>query len=115
MSIEYCSTNQRCNFEGDLTSSDFEDLRNNATLHTLQTDKPITPKNWELLESELFSIRKDVALRVYGFYGQECNISNIASIPSIRHFYADCLQSCIGLETLKELKNLSTLSVGKKI
>jgi hypothetical protein len=112
MTIEYCSTQHRCNFEGELTTSEFEDLRNNATLHTLQTDKPIAPSNWKRLEAEFFSIRKDVSFRVYGFYGEECHISNIALIPSLKHFYADCLRSCEGLEALKDLKNLSTLSLG---
>lgn len=83
MSISYRNTKHRCNFE---------DLRNNSTLHTLQTDKPIALKNWEEFEKEFLSIRKDVSLRGDGFYDEECDISNIASIPSIRHFSADCLQ-----------------------
>lgn len=112
MAIKYCSTRHRCNFEGKLSFTDIQELVNNKTLHTLQTDKPVCQYNCELLEEEFFSKRKDVSFRMYGFYGKECDISNISLIPSLKHFYADCLKSCKGLEALTELQNLETLSIG---
>jgi len=112
MPIKYFHTKHRCNFEGLLTSQEIAELRNNKTLQTLQIDKPVDSRNWALLNEELFSQRKDVALRFYGFYNDECDISAIQYMPYLRHLLVDCLSSCRGYEYLNALPELETLSIG---
>lgn len=111
MTIKFANTKYRCNFEGLITENDVEELKCVKTLHTLQTDKPIEPCNWPLLE-KFFSYRTDVSLRMYGFYGEQCDLSGVEHIPSLRHLYFDCLKTCEGYSAIAKLQNLETLSIG---
>ena len=64
------------------------------------------------LEKMLFSDRPDIALRIYGHYSSECDLSYLALIPSVRRLSLDCLQKASGVEVVASLKNLEMLGVG---
>lgn len=49
---------------------------------------------------------------MYGFYGEQCELSGLEHIPSLRHLYFDCLKTCGGYEAIAKLKYLETLSIG---
>jgi hypothetical protein len=108
-------SDSRINFFGLLTEPEIYVLASNPSLRFLQFDQPVDPKNWSLLERLLFSNRPDVALRVYGHHKDECDLSFLAELPSLRRFYADCLNEAVSLETIKELHHLEHLSIGVEL
>jgi len=102
----------RINFKGLLTTEEIDDIAQNFEVQFIQFNEPVNDQNWNLLEERLFAKRQDIALRVYGFYGQVCDISFLQKLPSLRHFFADCLKSAVNLECISSLKNIKTLSIG---
>lgn len=51
-------------------------------------------------------------MRVYGHYGEICDLTFIQRIPSLRKFSADCLIDAKGIEVVTQLDNLEHLGVG---
>lgn len=102
----------RQNFEGSLTASEIASLATDPDLRVLQTSSPVAPQTWTLLNENLFAIRHDVELRVFGFYSSVCDLSFLSQMENVRHFSADCLTKAQGTEYLCKLKNIISLSVG---
>jgi len=106
---------RRVNFHGLLTEPEVSALASNKELRCLQFDHPVDFGNWLLLEKNLFSNRPDVALRIFGHFKEECDLSFLAELPSLRRFYADCLNDVASIESIGELHNLEHLSVGVEL
>lgn len=102
----------RVDLHGLVTPVDIADLVNDPTVQVVQTDKPLEPSAWRLLNSELFSARPDITLRVYGFYQEVCDLSFLQDMGHVRHFAADCLMKATGIEYVGRLLKLESLSVG---
>lgn len=95
-----------------VTKSDLEKLAINKKTKYLQFVNPLSINEIELLENIIFSKRPDISLRVYGHYGQKCDLTFVERIPSLRKFSADCLMNAEGIESVVKLKNLEKLGVG---
>ncbi len=95
-----------------VTKSDLETLAANPKTKSIQFADPLSPAQVDLLEKIVFSKRPDILLRVYGHYGQVCDLSFIERIPSLRKFSADCLMDAKEIEVVTKLKNLEELGVG---
>lgn len=95
-----------------VTKNDLEKLATNPKTQSVQFASPLTDKEIELLELVVFSKRPDISLRVYGHYGETCDLSFIQRIPSLRRFSADCLMDAKGIDVVTQLKNLEHLGVG---
>lgn len=106
------SGKQRVEFFDRLTEKEVHDLRTNHSLRILQTARPVSSQTWELLNQNLFAIRPDVELRVYGFYSSTCDLSFLSGVTNVRRFSADCLMSAAGIEHLAALEHLEELSIG---
>lgn len=95
-----------------VTKNDLEKLATNPKTQSIQFASPLTDKEIELLELVVFSKRPDISLRVYGHYGETCDLSFILRIPSIRRISVDCLMDAKGIEVVTQLENLEHLGVG---
>ena len=91
---------------------ELEKLASNKKVQSIQFVSPLAPKEIELMEKIVFSKRPDIALRVYGHYGEKCDLSFIKKIPSLKKFSADCLMEAIEIESIIELSELEELGVG---
>lgn len=95
-----------------VTKNDLEKLVTNPKTQSIQFASPLTDKEIELLELAVFSKRPDISLRIYGHYGETCDLSFIQRIPSLRRVSADCLMDAKGVEVVTQLNNLEHLGVG---
>jgi len=95
-----------------VNQNDLEILASNPKTQSIQFASPLTDKEIELLELVVFSKRPDISLRVYGHYGETCDLAFIQKIPSLRKFSADCLTDASGIEVVAQLENLEHLGVG---
>ncbi len=105
-------TTDRYEFEGSLTKRQVVALAKNASLKTLQCCRPVRDSTWDLLNDHLFSLRKDVELRLYGFYATELDLGFVTRLPNVEHFSADCLISAKGAEHIQSMRNLRSLGIG---
>ena len=95
-----------------IKKSDLKRLASDKKVQSIQFASPLTTKELEQLEDIVFSKRPDISLRVYGHYGENCDLSFIKRIPSLRKFSADCLMEASGIESVTELKAIEELGVG---
>lgn len=95
-----------------VTKNDLEKLATNPKTQSIQFASPLTEKEIELLEIAVFSKRPDIALRVYGHYGEICDLTFLQKIPSVKRISADCLMEAKGIEVVTKLENLEHLGVG---
>lgn len=102
----------RVEFLDRLTPKEVHELASNPNLRVLQTARPVSSQTWELLNQNLFALRPDIELRVYGFYSSTCDLSFVKGMSNVRRFSADCLMRAVGIEHLAALKNVEELSVG---
>jgi hypothetical protein len=91
---------------------ELEKLASNKKTQSIQFASPLSKTEVELLEKIIFSRRPDISLRVYGHYSENCDLTFIKNIPSLRKFSADCLMEAKGIEVVTELNNLEELGVG---
>lgn len=95
-----------------VTKNDLEKLSINPNTQSIQFASPLTNKEIDLLEDIVFSKRPDISLRIYGHYGETCDLSFIQRIPSLRKISVDCLMDAKGIEVVSQLDNLEHLGVG---
>lgn len=95
-----------------VTRNDLEKLANNTKTQSIQFASPLSEKEIKLLEEVVFSKRPDILLRIYGHYGETCDLTFIHQIPSLRRISADCLMDGKGIEAVIFLENLEHLGVG---
>lgn len=103
---------ERQNFQRTLTPVEIESLVDDEGLRVLQTDAPVDPQTWDLLNSDFFSRRPEVELRIYGHYRQICDLAFLSRLGNVRCFAADCLMDAQGVEHIGGLQELRSLSVG---
>ena len=112
MPIKETGSSNRFEFSGNVTKKEIIELTKNPKIEVLQTSEPCNDKTYKLLNDYFFSIRKDVQLRLYGFYSSECDLGILGKLPNIESFSADCLQSVKNIESLENLGNLKKLCIG---
>jgi len=95
-----------------VSKKELEKLSNNPKTKLIQFVKPLDENEIILLEAVIFSKRPDISLRVYGHYGEECDLAFIEQIPSLRKLSVDCLMNAKGIEKVTTLKNLDELGIG---
>jgi hypothetical protein len=102
----------RRDFRVALSSSEICDIAADASIQCLQTLDQVNTATWERLNAELFTLRPDIELRVYGFYGKVCDLSFLRLVPNVRRFSADCLIDATGVEYVVHLRDLEQLRIG---
>jgi hypothetical protein len=102
----------RVEFSNNLTGKEVDQLVSDSDIRTLQCSSPVGLDTWDLLNRNLFALRPEIELRVYGFYSMVCDLSFVRRVPNARRFSADCLMQATGAEHLATLENLEALSIG---
>ncbi|WP_349408980.1 immunity 26/phosphotriesterase HocA family protein [Pseudalkalibacillus sp. SCS-8] len=102
----------RFEIEDDLTIEEIEKLVHNKELKVIQISNQIDPSVLIKLNNIFFSQRNDVFFRVYGFYGEECNLSFLKHMNNVVHFTVDSLMEVEGIEYIAYLDNLKSLGIG---
>ena len=105
-------SSDRVDFGTSLTKGDIHALAEDRGLKVLQCSSPVKQQTWELLNSQFFTRRPDVQLRVYGFYSLICDLAFTSIMTNVRHFSADCLRDAGGVEHIAAMENLESLGVG---
>lgn len=91
---------------------ELKELVTDPVTSVIQFSTPLKETEIDFLEEFVFSQRQDILLRIYGHYNEECNLSYLGRVPSLKKFSADCLINAKGIETVVSLKNLEFLGVG---
>jgi hypothetical protein len=99
-------------FDRNLSDAEIERLVRKRRLQVLQCSSPVEPDTWTRLNERFFSRRPKVALRVYGFDRDTCDLTFAARMTNVRHFSADCLVRAIGVESVCRLEHLESLGIG---
>jgi hypothetical protein len=93
----------RLSFRGSLTATEIGSLVSDKDVRVLQTAEPVEPRTWDLLNGRFFPVRPEVELRVYGYYGESCDLSFLERLGNVRRFAADCLLKATGVEYINRL------------
>lgn len=102
----------RAEFDDSTSVKDLREIANHPRLKVLQCSAPVRDSVWRLINEHFCSVRPDVELRVYGHYASTCDLGFTRLLPNVRRFAADCLDRATGIESLAELRNLESLSLG---
>jgi hypothetical protein len=94
------------------TSTEIDAVAANAAIRVVQSSAPLSAASWRRLDEELLARRPDIQLRVYGFYGNTCDLSFVGQMKHVRRFAADSLQRATGVESIAALQRLEALSLG---
>ena len=88
----------RYDFREPITDSEIEAIAADSRARVLQTARPATLDTWRRLNDRLLSSRTDIEIRVYGFYGDTCDLGFLSLVPKFRHFslYAGQLPATSG-------------------
>ncbi len=105
-------SSDRADFTKSLRRDEVDGLAANPTLRVLQTSSAVDLSTWDLLNERFFPKRPDVEMRVYGFYGEVCDLSFLPRLTNVRRFSADCLIKAHGIEHVASPSKLESLSVG---
>ncbi|WP_172196911.1 hypothetical protein [Saccharibacillus qingshengii] len=69
------------------------------------------PKLLELLDEELFAVRPDIELRIYGFHLQAADLSVLERLPEVVKLSVDCCSRAEGLSHIGSLAKLRELTL----
>ncbi len=97
---------------GDMSAQDIAELVADRSVMVLQTSDPAGDDVWKRLNDELFPLRPDLTLRVWGHYGGICDLVFLRHMTNVRRFSADCLMKAVHVEAVCDLKDLHSLSLG---
>jgi Leucine-rich repeat (LRR) protein len=102
----------RIGFAEGLTAQEIDEVVSDPKVRILQCASSVDSRTWDLLNRNLFPLRPEIELRIYGFYSSTCDLSFISRLGNVRRFSADCLMKAVGIEHLAALEKLEKLSVG---
>ncbi len=106
------TSGSRATFRGNPTREEIVELAANPQISVLQTSEPADDYTWDLINNELINLRPDIMLRVYGFYGEVCDLKFVRRLTNARRFSADCIQEATGVENLAYLRQPIELQIG---
>lgn len=103
---------KRITFDYSLSVDEIERIVSDKNIDTVQTASYVTDESWIEINEKLLSVRDDINIRVFGFYGQTCNLSFLKHLSNLKNFSADCLIKASNLEYISGIVNLQSLSIG---
>src|SRR5688572_29471506 len=111
MTIQYLSPDRYQIFKG-VSKNELKKIANNNKTEVLQFSGPLNNSEIDNLEYIVFSKRPDITLRVFGFYGETCDLNFLRRIPSAENIYIDNIRSAVGIEVLTTFSSLNKLNIG---
>lgn len=95
-----------------VSSHDIATVRDDPDVRVVQFAEPAEARTWSRLNADLLGVRPDVEVRVFGFYGSECDLGFVRRLSNLRHFAADSLTQARDVDALREIPRLESLSIG---
>jgi hypothetical protein len=102
----------RIEFAGSLSEKEIREVVSNTDVRVLQTSAPVDVESWKRINDQLISVRPEIEIRIYGHYSSECDLSLVEYIPDVQNISIDCLMRATNTDSISQLRNLSSLSVG---
>jgi hypothetical protein len=102
---------ERVDFTEPISRAEIDYLVSYPKIEVLQCNTPIKEATWTLLNSEFFSKRPEVELRIYGPDLVPCDLSFAARMSHVRHFTVDLHNNAAGIEAITEMPNLQILII----
>lgn len=112
MPIKRSLSSDRLEMQEEVSESCIDMVVSDPKVKVLQTSNPITTESWKLINDRLISLRPDIQIRIYGHYSKVCDLGTLKYIPNVENLAVDCLRDVNNFESIKDLKRLSSLSVG---
>jgi len=94
------------------SSREIRKLIPDSRIKVLQFSARLPLKFLEALNEEFFAARPEVELRVFGFYGDNCDLSFCSRMSNVQRFRADCLSKATSAESIGEMPKLTLLGIG---
>jgi hypothetical protein len=94
------------------TVNDVEILSKDKDFEDVQFFEPVSEDVLQALERIILSKNPDYSVRFYGFYRDECDLSLLKNIPSVRNLCINCMEEATNIDAIGELKHLVNLNIG---
>lgn len=102
----------RCEFDNSILEREIHQIREDRKLEILQCRTPIDEGVGKMLNENVFSVRDDIELRIYGLHNVICNLSFLRNIRNVKRLSLDYIDNAIGVEHISSLQGLRRLTVG---
>ena len=102
----------RYTIEEPINEKELITLRDDESIKVIQTSSDLYPSSWEMINRILLKNRADITLRLFGFYGKMCDVSQLLHLPDVRRLSIDSIRSAINIEAISELKLVENLTIG---
>lgn len=99
-------------FTKSISKSDIKSIISDKNVRVLQTSEPADANSWNLINEQLLPNRPELKIRIFGHYSQDCDLSFLVNVANVKNLSIDCLMDATNVDTLSQLRNLNTLSVG---
>lgn len=95
--------------DNDFTVEEALDVIECPEIKSLQCTKPVNMEIWRLINEKILSVRPDIAIRVYGYYTQTCDLSFLSQLENVQQLSIDGILNSRNVEFISTLPNLSKL------
>ena len=102
----------RCEFDNSISEWEIHQIREDQNLEVLQCRSHINEAVGKMLNENVFSVRDDIELRIYGLHDITCDLSFLRNIRNVKRLSLDCIDDAIGVEHISSLQGLKRLTVG---
>lgn len=101
----------RVTISDDLTLQELKEILSIEQLKYIQIGHEISLDSLELLNNHLFSERRDVQFRIYGFYDQKCDLKFLEKMTNVTDLSIGGIESVYNIDVLEKLEKLKRLRV----
>lgn len=108
---DFCRKYGFYNFDNNFTVEDASAVIKCLDIKTLQCKKPVNKEIWRLINEKILTVRPDIAVRVYGYYAQVCDLSFLSQLGNVQHLSIDGILESRNVEYLSRLTKLSKLTL----
>ena len=96
---------------GDLSLYEANEIKHNEDVKYIQISKEIPAQTLEIINNVILVERSDIQFRVYGFYGEECNLGFLEKLTNVVDLSIGEMTEVNNIDVLGKLANLKRLRV----
>lgn len=102
----------RCEFDNSISEQEINQIREDRKLEILQCRFPIDKSLGKILNENVFAVRDDIELRIYGLHNGPCDLSFLRNVSNVKRLSLDYIDDAIGIEYISSLQGLKRLNIG---
>lgn len=102
----------RCEFDNSISKWEIHQIREDPKLEILQCRTPFDEGVGKMLNEDVFSVRDNIELRIYGLHNVTCDLSFLGNIRSVKRLSLDNIDNAVGVEHISSLQGLKSLTAG---